>query len=170
MGNCNNCGQTTSNPAFCSRSCSASYNNSKFPKRKIGEYSLAERVCPTCHETFRSRNKSKFCSKKCFSTHRQQLFDQVIIENNGFLPNAVNNTIRSFLIRRNGNNCMLCGMDADNWHGKSLTLIVDHINGHANDNSLDNLRVICPNCDSQTDTYKGANRGNSTRSYYIVQK
>ena len=82
----------------------------------------------------------------------------------------MNNTIRSFLIRHNGNRCMLCGMDADNWQGKSLTLIVDHIDGKSKNNSLDNLRLVCPNCDSQLPTYKAKNKGNSDRSYFITQK
>lgn len=42
---------------------------------------------------------------------------------------------------------------------------IDHINGHANNNTRTNLRLICPNCDSQLDTYKSKNK-NSDRIYY----
>jgi 5-methylcytosine-specific restriction endonuclease McrA len=41
-----------------------------------------------------------------------------------------------------------------------IPLVIDHINGDAEDWSLQNMRRICPNCDAQTDTYKGKNRGN----------
>ncbi len=43
------------------------------------------------------------------------------------------------------------------WLGKKLSLHLDHINGIHNDNRLDNLRFLCPNCHSQTDTYCRSN-------------
>lgn len=45
------------------------------------------------------------------------------------------------------------------WAGKKLPLILDHINGNNRDNSPNNLRYICPNCDSQLSTRGGANKG-----------
>lgn len=50
--------------------------------------------------------------------------------------------------------CYQCGL-ADSWNGKYLSLQLDHINGISNDNRLENLRILCPNCHSQTDTYAG---------------
>jgi 5-methylcytosine-specific restriction endonuclease McrA len=50
--------------------------------------------------------------------------------------------------------CALCGMGPE-WKGKPLTLQIDHINGIHNDNRIENLRILCPNCHSQTETYVG---------------
>lgn len=47
--------------------------------------------------------------------------------------------------------CEECGIDT--WNGKSLRLQVHHINGNHNDNRLENLQILCPNCHTQTDTY-----------------
>jgi transposase len=41
------------------------------------------------------------------------------------------------------------------WNGKKLVLHLDHINGLPKDNRLENLRLLCPNCHSQTETYAG---------------
>jgi len=52
--------------------------------------------------------------------------------------------------------CQRCGIDS--WNGESITLELDHINGQNNDHRIENLRFLCPNCHSQTETYKGKNK------------
>lgn len=47
--------------------------------------------------------------------------------------------------------CSICGQPPL-WQGKELTLILDHINGICNDNRLENLRWVCPNCNQQLET------------------
>jgi 5-methylcytosine-specific restriction endonuclease McrA len=56
------------------------------------------------------------------------------------------------------NRCEECGLSE--WLGKPLTIQIDHINGVNDDYRLENLRMLCPNCHSQTDTYgrRNANR------------
>ncbi len=53
--------------------------------------------------------------------------------------------------------CSSCGI-TDMWNNKPISLQLDHINGINNDNRLKNLRFLCPNCHSQTETYCGKHR------------
>lgn len=52
--------------------------------------------------------------------------------------------------------CQVCKNDGG-WNNQKLSLHLDHINGVFNDNRLCNLRFLCPNCHSQTDSYAGKN-------------
>lgn len=53
--------------------------------------------------------------------------------------------------------CSICGQEPL-WNGKELTLILDHINGINNDDRLENLRWVCPNCNQQLETTNGKNK------------
>jgi hypothetical protein len=55
-----------------------------------------------------------------------------------------------------GRRCELCGQD-EVWRERRMALILDHINGVATDNRLENLRIVCPNCAATLDTHCGRN-------------
>lgn len=65
------------------------------------------------------------------------------------------------------NKCTICGNEGI-WNNKPITLQMDHINGDNRDNRIDNLRILCPNCHSQTDTF--CSRNNKVRTNILPQK
>jgi hypothetical protein len=64
------------------------------------------------------------------------------------------------------NRCSQCGISE--WRGKPLSIQIDHINGVRDDNGLENLRMLCPNCHSQTETFGALNRKKRRRTFRRV--
>ena len=75
--------------------------------------------------------------------------------------------LRRYVIKNNliPYKCAICG--CAEWQGKTLSLELDHINGINNDNRLENLRFLCPNCHSQTSTYGSRNQQANSSEYDI---
>lgn len=63
------------------------------------------------------------------------------------------------------NKCAICGCEPFH-NGKNLIFVLDHIDGDASNNRRDNLRMICPNCDSQLETFKSKNKNSTRRNYW----
>ena len=63
------------------------------------------------------------------------------------------------------------GMDINSvsMNGKPISLWCDHIDGDASNDSPDNFQMVCPNCDSQQDTFGAKNRGNGRKSRGLPQ-
>lgn len=79
--------------------------------------------------------------------------ERLLVPNGGSRRNVKIRLLRSGVIQ---NRCVECGLSE--WRGKPLSIHIDHINGVKDDHRLENLRMLCPNCHSQTDTYGARNR------------
>ena len=98
----------------------------------------------------RENRPRKFCSNnKC-----QHEYSRKVAIENGI---AGTGSTKRHLVETRGYKCECCGIAE--WQNKPLVLELDHINGNFNDNSLDNVRLLCPNCHSQTETFKSKNTG-----------
>lgn len=79
-----------------------------------------------------------------------------------FTENSIisRNAIKTRIVKENifDYKCVFCENDG-NWMGKKISLILDHINGINNDNRIENLRFLCPNCNSTLDTHCKGSKG-----------
>ena len=82
-------------------------------------------------------------------------FEEVL---KGNLPHVQTGAIKRYLFATGikTNKCEQCNISE--WNGKPISCHLDHINGNSNDHKLENLRVLCPNCHSQTETYCGKSK------------
>jgi 5-methylcytosine-specific restriction endonuclease McrA len=72
-------------------------------------------------------------------------------------PIVIARRYRRFLLETRINSCAICGTQT--WMGQAVPLVMDHIDGNAENWDLENLRLICGNCDMQLPTHKNKNRG-----------
>lgn len=129
---------------FCNSSCSATYNNIKRGQKKYN--------CISCNIEIDRRNK-KFCSHICQQNYRHE--ERRPLFQSGELSGRAS---KRFVIERDGHKCSCC--DIAKWNGKDIVLDLEHIDGNSENNMPNNLALLCPNCHSQTPTYKGRNKGN----------
>lgn len=81
-------------------------------------------------------------------------FEENIVDILSYGSNVKNDTIKKYLVKLEiwKYECIECGIDE--WNNKPISLELDHINGDNKDNRLKNLRMLCPNCHSQTPTFR----------------
>jgi len=126
-------------------------------------------LCKNCQKRCNfSRNKTnQFCSNKCQGEFKSKLLTTQWL-NNKISPLNQNNTLkpwaRKYLFEKSNNKCSLCGWNQINKFSQKIPLETDHIDGNHNNNKINNLRVLCPNCHSLTPTYKNANKGHGRKN------
>lgn len=100
------------------------------------------------------------------SSNKTIPFDEMLVINSNYLGIAQlkKRLIKSGLLRYECYECQIA-----TWQGKKLSLQLDHINGIHNDHRIENLRLLCPNCHSQTDTFCGKNKKTYSESRLLCE-
>lgn len=98
-------------------------------------------------------------SGKGITKPKRDGFDKIALSKilNGDEPQYQTNKLRIRLIKEGikEERCEVCGITE--WNGKPVSFELDHIDGNRVNHKLINLRIICPNCHSQTHTYRARN-------------
>jgi 5-methylcytosine-specific restriction endonuclease McrA len=130
---------------FCGSSCAASHNNVG-----ITRHAKHSTLC-ACGNIKKRANK--YC-ETCASTHN---YHRVFT-----LEQATSEKIRRrILLQERGHRCELCG--GTEWLGHQIPLEVHHVDGDSDNNTQDNLKLLCSNCHAIQPNFKGGNRYNGKR-------
>ena len=115
--------------------------------------------CAKCGKKLHSGNVTGYC-RDCLTQVRrdEKIKNWLETGNTGMgVDTTIRGVIREYIIKEQENKCAICGIE-NTWNEKELNFVLDHINGDASNSSRENVRLICPNCDSQLDTYKSKNK------------
>lgn len=121
-------------------------------KNKGGNFNTLKRRCIE-----ENLSTQKFSERKGRFTGRRvpvRPLEEVMVENSDYHRGCLKRRLIADGILEN--KCDICGCLPE-WLGQLLVLILDHKNGISDDHRLENLRLVCPNCNSQTTTFAGKN-------------
>ena len=144
---------------------------SKFPKNWVphnkGKRDKIE--CVNCKEQYLSTYKgSKYCSKECEIKYKtDKKYDYYLNNQDEYTKLIDIKFLKRHILREQENSCLICKIK-NTWNDKPIVFVLDHINGDASNNTRENLRLICPNCDSQLDTYKSKNKNSARKERYLL--
>lgn len=121
--------------------------------------------CLNCGSILNRNNK--FCSLNCSSEHKHyESYKNFLLNNDDYCrPNYSPKSFKDIFLKEQEFKCDICKME-NKWEDKELIFVMDHIDGDASNNKRDNIRLICPNCDSQTITFKSRNKNSTRRNYW----
>lgn len=122
-------------------------------KRAGGNYSHIKKTIEEFNIDTSHFEKNKK-AKKIPNKHTKETFMEVVLCENGagWRSQGIKKKLIEFGFKKDV--CEICGQSAI-WNGKKLILQLDHIDGNHYNNSIENLRIVCPNCHSQTKTFCG---------------
>ena len=120
---------------------------------------MKEYDCIHCGlHVIKGNTAGKYCSISCQKKHQSDVKMKEWIRSNIKIGKSI---ARRYLNETQGYKCSVCLLSE--WLKKPLVLEIDHTDGDAYNNRPENLRLICPNCHSQTSTFKNRNKGNGRK-------
>jgi len=125
--------------------------------------------CLGCDVEFdlKTHYAQRFCSKICEKKYKKELYYKKYLDNQSdFCYVRTMAFIKPHILKEQCDKCEICN-NINVWNNKEIVFVLDHIDGDASNNFRNNLRLICPNCDSQLDTYKSKNKNSARKERYL---
>lgn len=121
-------------------------------------------VCVICGKQLTRNHITPYCQEHLIELRQKEKLNKWLKSGDTGMSvdTTIRGVIRDYILNEQNNSCAICGIKNE-WNGLKLNFILDHIDGDASNSTRKNLRLICPNCDSQLDTYKSKNK-NSARN------
>ena len=125
--------------------------------------------CLNCQSELKTGKK--YCSPQCQNAYQTKPKIEAWLKGTHTGMRGKTSTaywIKRYLIEQRGEQCEKCGWGKRNTHTGKIPIELSHIDGDFTNNKIENLELICPNCHSLTDSYKGANKksGRPRSKYY----
>lgn len=100
---------------------------------------------------------NKFCNNVCQAKYKWE--NETVPRIEAGLLNSGAPALKKYIVETQGEVCSECGQ-TNTWNNKPLVLQLDHIDGDSDNNYPSNLRILCPNCHTQTETHGSKGQGN----------
>lgn len=115
---------------------------------------------------------NKYCDSICKAEYEWENVTKPRVERGECTHNS-GTVLKKYLIEKHGEKCFECGLEGT-WNNKPIVLQLDHIDGDSDNNLPKNLRLLCPNCHSQTENFGSKGKGNrykkvSKRNKYLQE-